>query len=205
MTPRAAAAPCLWLARVPRLDAMLRGVVALALVSALAAPAVSAPVFHGQLRVVRAGRGQINLETGRAAFKVRGWQFLPSGDSNGIDPATEPVTIGIADEKFLIPAGRLKASKNGRRFRYTARTDRGVQKLRLVRKKDGTIKVTLKVAGVDLSTLLISDPPVCLSFAVIVGDDDGFSGVSFDRPRPFPSKLLTLPGFCNQTDDWPWL
>jgi hypothetical protein len=184
---------------------MMRSVVALALAGALTTPASAEPVFHGDLVVVRAGRGQINLETGQAAFKIRGWEFRPSEDSNGMDPASEPITIGIADEKFLIPAGQLRASKNVRRLRYKAQTNRGVQLLKITKIPSGTLKVTLKVAGVDLSTLLITDPPACLSFAVIVGDDDGFSGVSFDRPKPFPSKLLTLPGFCQEVTDWPWL
>ena len=188
-----------------RVSVMIRTAGALALACALVAPAFAAPIYHGQLRVVRAGRGQINLDTGQAGFKVRAWEFLPSDDSNGMDPAAEPITIGIADEKFLIPAGQLRASKNGKRYRYKSQTERGVQLLKIARTSAGTLKVTLKMAGVDLSTLVITDPPVCLSFAVIVGDDDGFSGVSFDRPKPFPSKLLTLPGFCNEVSDWPWL
>jgi hypothetical protein len=167
--------------------------------------AAQEPIYHGQLRVTRAGRGTIDLDTGRASFRVRSWELLPSDDTNGIDPASEPVVIGVADEKFLIPVGQLKASRNGRRFRFRDATDRGIQLLTLIRTASNTWRMKLKIAGVDLSTLVISDPPVCLSFAVIIGDDDGFTGVSFDRPRPFPSKLLTLPGFCTDPGDWPWL
>ena len=57
---------------------------------------------------------------------------------------------------------------------------------------------------VDGQRRIIGDPPLCLPFAVIIGDDDGFSGVSFDRPKPYPSRLLTIPGFCKDTTEWPW-
>ena len=183
---------------------MARLLVALAVVCALAG-SVAAQVAHfGKIRVSRAGRGRIDLTSGQATFWFRGWELLPAGDSDGIDPANEPVTIAVAEERFIIPVGQLKTSRNGRRFRYKTRTDRGVESLTLVRTPTGSFTVSLKVAGVDLSTLVVSDPPVCLSFAIIIGDDDGFSGVTFDRPKPFPSKLLTLPGFCTDNTDWPW-
>jgi hypothetical protein len=184
---------------------MVRGLAVLILACGFALPADASPVQHfGQLRVARAGRGQINLDSGQASFLIRGWELLPAADSNGIDPATEVVIVAIAEEQFLIPAGQMKASRKGKRFVYKSKTDRGIQLLKLARTPAGTIKVTLKIAGVDLSTLVISDPPICLSMAIIIGDDDGFSGVSFDRPRPFPSRLLTIPGFCTSNTEWPW-
>jgi hypothetical protein len=64
--------------------------------------------------------------------------------------------------------------------------------------------VIFKIVGADLSGLIIGDPPLCLPFAVIIGNDDGFSGVSFDRPKPYPSRLLTIPGFCTSETEWPW-
>ena len=187
-----------------RLQEMLRSLAALALGVALTAPAQAVQINAGQLRVVRAGRGQINLDSGQASFKVVGWEIIPPSNSNGIDPGTEPVTIAIGDqERFLIPAGEMKVLHKGKRFLYKAKSDRGVQLLKLAWTPAGTLKMTLKIAGVDLSPLVIADPPICLSMAVIIGDDDGFSGVSFDRPKPFPSKLLTIPGFCTP-QDWPW-
>jgi hypothetical protein len=183
----------------------MRSLVALFLACVLAAPVAAAPVKHfGQLRVTRAGRGQINPDSGQASFLVRGWELLPAADSDGIDPGTELVVIAIAEEQFLIPAGQMKTSRNSKRFVYKSKADRGVQLLKLTRTSAGTIKVTLKVAGVDLSSLLFTDPPLCLSMALVIGDDDGFSGVSFDRPRPFPSRLLTIPGFCTSNTQWPW-
>ncbi len=183
---------------------MLRSLVALVLGVVLAAPAHAVQINPGQLVVVRAGRGLINLDSGQASFKVVGWEIIPPSNSNGIDPGTEPVTIAIGDqERFLIPAGQMKVLRKGKRFLYKAKSDRGVQLLKLAWTKAGTMKMTLKIAGVDLSPLVIADPPICLSMAVIIGDDDGFSGVSFDRPKPFPSRLLTIPGFCTP-QDWPW-
>jgi hypothetical protein len=161
-------------------------------------------INNGQLRVTRAAKGKIDLDTGQASFKIRGWEVLLDDDTDGVDPANEPLTIGLSEERFLIPAGKLQASRNGRRYRYKANVDRGVQSLTLVMTPGGPIRVTMKLAGVDLSSLLIADPPLCLPFAVIIGNDDGFSGVSFDRPKPFPSKLLTIPGFCVDVADWPW-
>lgn len=185
--------------------AMIRLLVtSVALTFALAEPVPAQQLAHGKLVVTRAGKGRIDLASGQAAFWFQGWELLPGADSNGIDPAAEPFAIGIAEEKFIIPAGQLKASRSGKHFRYTAHTDRGVERVSLARTPTGSFKVSLRIAGVDLSTLVVSDPPLCLSFAVIVGDDDGFSGVTFDRPKPFPSKLLTLPGFCTSNPDWPW-
>jgi hypothetical protein len=183
---------------------MLRAVVALLLGVVVAMPAHAVQINAGQLRVVRAGRGQINLDSGQASFRVVGWEIIPSSTSNGIDPGTEPLTIAIGDqERFLIPPGEMKVLRKGKRFLYKAKTDRGVQLLKLAWTPAGTLKMTLKIAGVDLSPLVNAEPPICLSMAVIIGDDDGFAGVSFDRPKPFPSRLLTIPGFCTP-QDWPW-
>lgn len=179
---------------------------ALALACVLDTSAWAQELTHGKLRVVRAAKGQINLTSGQASFKIRNWEVILDDESDGVDPANEPLTIGIAEERFLIPAGELRASRNGKRFRYKTVTDRGVQQLKLVRLSQDTLRINVKLAGVDLSSLTsgLIDPPVCLPFAIIIGNDDGFSGVSFDRPKPFPSKLLTIPGFCTDNTEWPW-
>ncbi len=182
------------------------------LVLATIAYAVGAPslargqsLTHGQLSIPRAARGTIDLDSGNATFKVKNWGLVLDQASNGVNPADEAFTIGIAEERFLIPAGQLKASKNGKRFRYLDKSvDRGIQQLKIVVTPAGAIKVSFKVVGADLSGLIIGDPPLCLPFAVIIGDDDGFSGVSFDRPKPYPSRLLTIPGSCKDTTEWPW-
>lgn len=182
---------------------MGRVLAALVLMAASAAHAQT-QIDAGQLRINRAGRGTINLDSGQASFKVVGWEIVPPSDTKGMDPATQPVTIAIGDgERFLIPSGTIKVLAKGKRYLYKAKTDRGVQLLKLAWTPAKTLKMTLKIAGVDLSQVVIADPPVCVSMAVIIGDEDGFSGVSFDRPKPFPSRLLTIPGFCTP-QDWPW-
>ena len=47
--------------------------------------------------------------------------------------------------------------------------------------------------------------PVCNPMAVIVGDDDGFSGVEFDRPGGFSSSRVKIDGTCTPAGGWPWL
>ncbi len=186
-----------------RLGAMVRVLVALVLAAAAAAHAQT-QIDAGQLRINRAGRGTINLDSGQASFKVVDWEIIPPSDTKGMDPVNQPVTIAIGDgERFLIPTGTIKARAKGKRFVYKAKTERGVQLLKLAWTPAKTLKMTLKIAGVDLSPVVIGDPPVCLPMAVVIGDEDGFSGVSFDRPKPFPSRLLTIPGFCTP-QDWPW-
>jgi hypothetical protein len=58
--------------------------------------------------------------------------------------------------------------------------------------------------GIDLSELMLS-LPVCNPMAVIVGDDDGFSGVEFDRPGGFSSSRVKIDGTCTPAGGWPWL
>jgi len=160
----------------------------LAMACAVVAPsfARAQSLAHGQLSIARAARGTIDLDSGNATFKVKNWGLVLADDSNGVKPADEPFTIAIGDsERILLPAGKLKASKNGKRFRYRDQSiTRGIQQLNLVMTQGGPIKVSFKVVGIDMSGLLIGDPPLCLAFAIILGDDDGFSGVSFDRPKP---------------------
>jgi hypothetical protein len=179
---------------------------ALAMACALVAPSLARgqSLKHGKLSVARAARGTIDLDSGNASFKVKNWALVLAADSNGVNPTDEPFQIAIGDERILLPAGELRASKNDKRFRYTSRDDRGFQQVKLVRMPEGTIRVSFKLVGVNLSGLIIGDPPLCLPFAVIIGDDDGFSGVSFDRPNPYPSRRLTIPGSCQDTTEWPW-
>ncbi|HXJ32682.1 MAG TPA: hypothetical protein VMS22_01465 [Candidatus Eisenbacteria bacterium] len=184
--------------------------VAIAVASVLigAAPqrASAQPVNHGRL-VIRPGKGRVDPNTGSAMLSVRRWDFTLSPTTDGISPATEPVIIAIAEETFRIPAGMLKESKSGKRFSYKSRTDRGVRSFRLILNQDGTYRVRFALAGVDFSRLLLLDRPVieCMPFAVIVGNDDGFSGVKVELLKPAPSARLTIPGFCTDVPGWPWV
>jgi hypothetical protein len=161
--------------------------------------------YHGYLTIRRAG-GTIDPTTGISTLNVRRWSFLLTPNSNGIQPDQEPVkvTMGVADT-FVLPAGSLKASKNGRKFSYKDKSiTRGIRMIRIWRGKDPNLwQVRFQVVGLDLSQLTINFPD-CLAMAVIVGDDDGFSGVEFDRVGGFSGKGVRVTGFCA-AEDWPWV
>jgi hypothetical protein len=179
----------------------------LAMAGAFAAPSLARgqSLAHGQLSIPRAARGTIDPDNGNASFAVKNWAVVLASNSNGVSPADEAFSVDIAEERFLLPAGQLKASKNGKRFRYHDKTvDRGIQDLKLVMTAGGPIRVSFKIVGADMSGLIITDGELCLPFAIVIGDDDGFSGVKFDRPNPYPSRLLKILGRCDETTEWPW-
>jgi len=55
---------------------------------------------------------------------------------------------------------------------------------------------------VDLSQLVLSNP-VCQPLAVIVGDDDGFTGADL-MTRPAFSRHVAVPRACS-VNTWPWI
>jgi hypothetical protein len=192
----------------------MRFVAPLLVAAAVASGPVAAqlrPVFHGVLSV-KGGGGRLDQTAGIGSLTVKNWVFTLSLDSDGIAPATESIVIGIGEnDQLVIPAGQVKASRNGKRFTYRNRgIPRGVRSFamkRLEKAPDGTMRyaVTLSVVGADLSKLVTSSP-TCVPLAVIVGDDDGFSGVDIERPRILTggSRLRVL-GACTDVGDWPWL
>jgi len=180
-------------------------------VTAGSAAAQLRPVFHGVLSV-KGGSGSIDHGAGIGALRVKRWVFTLSLDSDGISPATEPIVIGVGEnDQLVIPAGQVKMSRNGKRFTYRSPgIPRGVRSLTMKRLKDapdGTRRyaTALSVVGADLSKLVTSSP-TCVPLAIIVGDDDGFSGVDIERPRILTggSRLRVL-GPCSDVGDWPWL
>ena len=90
-------------------------------------------------------------------------------------------------------------------YRAKAKTagPRAIMYFRLTPQVDGTYVVRFKIRGLDLSRLLVEDP-VCTPFAVIIGDDDGFSGVAITSPS-FQSPRVAIPSDCDIGDDWPWI
>src|SRR5262249_2850421 len=159
------------------------GALALALAGA-ASTLGQTPAYHGQL-MVKPARGTIDLNSGSASFAVHGWELQPASNSPGdIDPATQPVLIAVGSEtSFVLPAGPLPASGNHRGFPYRAKAPRGIARMVLAHLGNGDWRVSFQILGIDLSPLLVNDPPVCLPMAVIIGDNDGFSGISFNRPK----------------------
>jgi hypothetical protein len=142
-----------------------------------------------------------------ATLKAHDWRFLPVYPSpDGVYPDQEPIVIALAENSFYLPAGAVKASRHGTRFRYRAprnASTRGIRSLRLLERRDGTYLLSFTLAGVDLSQLTIADR-ACVPMAFIVGDDDGFNGARLRRPS-FTSRALFVPGSCNETADWPWI
>jgi hypothetical protein len=163
------------------------------------------PVFHGLLEILPAG-GTLDPETGSSTVKVRRWRFIATQDSNGLFPTTEAVVIALGDNTFTIPAGMVKASRNGRVFKFRAAPDadpRFPARFRLKQRTDGTWAVRFTLRGVNLASLVVTYP-ICLPMAVLVGDDDGFSGVELTR-KSFGSRRLLIEKECDIGEDWPWL
>ena len=169
------------------------------------------PVFHGVLSV-RCGAGSLDETAGIGSLRVKHWVLSLARDSDGIAPGEEPIVIGVGEnDQLVIPAGRVRTSRNGKRFTYrNPGIPRGVRSLtmkRLKNARDGTVRyrVSLALVGADLSRL-VTDSPSCIPLAVIVGDDDGFSGVDIERPGILVGrKKLHVIGACSDVDDWPWL
>jgi hypothetical protein len=180
----------------------------LASASAYAQPSTGvSAVYHGSI-VVKPSRGRLDRENGNAKLKVGPWPFKLSTGSNGIFPDQEAILIDIGDDPgFYLPAGTLRPIRKGRSFVYRAKRKtagpRSVMSFRLDTQPDGTYIVRFKLRGLDLSRLLVEDP-VCSPFAVIIGDDDGFSGVAITSPS-FQSPRVAIPSDCDIGDAWPWI
>lgn len=163
------------------------------------------PVYHGLL-TIRPAKGRIDPVSGESSLTVRRWDFLIDPASDGMDPATQSVQIAIGEtDRFTIPVGAIKVSKNGRVYAFRDKSvRRGVRSLRLQQTKSGIWRVRFQVVGVELSRLTL-EYPFCQPLALIVGDDDGFSGIELDRPGGFSGKRVRVNGFCTDLADWPWL
>jgi hypothetical protein len=171
--------------------------------------AQGAPVYHGAL-TIRPARGGIDKSTGIGSLRVNNWDLLLVSDSNGIAPDREPIMIAIGEtERLVIPAGQVRASRNGKKFTFrNPEVPRGVRFFQMRQLKDSggaqaRYRVRFSLVGIDLSGLLI-EFPVCKSLAVIVGDDDGFEGIDLDRPGGFSRSKVRVLGAC-QAQEWPWI
>lgn len=164
-------------------------------------------VYHGDL-VLRPARGRLDRKTGNAMLNAGPWPFRLSAGSNGIFPDQEAILIQVAEDPgFYIPAGSLRARRHGRAYIYRAKRreagPRSVLFFRVNVKTDGTYVVRFRIRGLDLSQLRVEDP-ICAPLAVIIGDDDGFSGAAITSPS-FRSPRVTIPSSCDIGDDWPWV
>ena len=181
--------------------------VALTLAAATARAQISTgatPVYHGTLKIVRPAVGTLDKSTGIGTLRVRGWRWKLKEGSNGIFPTREPLVVALGEDSFRLDAGSLTPSRNRKVFRYSAPHPgpRAFRSFRIARRAGGSYLVSFTLIGLDLSQLVMYNP-VCENLAVIVGDDDGFTGVAL-KTRPAFSPHVAIPHPCKPPA-WPWL
>jgi hypothetical protein len=172
----------------------------------------ASPIFHGVLGITPAV-GKINLgekSPGIGNIKIKRWDLVLRPDSNGVSPTTEQIIIAIGDsERLVVQAGTVKSSRNGKRFTFNdSKTTRGVRSLKIVQYTKGCIglacyKVSFSLVAIDFSSLVL-ESPVCTPTAIIIGDDDGFSGVLLTRPG-LVGTTIRVQSACSDVNNWPWL
>ena len=182
-------------------------------------PPGGSPVFHGVLEVLPAA-GTIDRATGDAVLRLHRWRLLlrPPSDglpgSNGIYPDKERVLIAVGsggENDLYLPPGSLKAHRRGKVFTYRAPrgTVRGIKKIRIATvsadlTRGAIYRVDATMVGVILSDLLFKTRPDCMPIAVIVGDDDGFSGIQLSE-KNLDARRISVASSCSPGADWPWL
>ena len=67
---------------------------------------------------------------------------------------------------------------------------------------DRSYRVRFTLTGVDFSRSLFELEGVCMSVAVIIGDDDGFTGISVTRKNE-RTRTVRIPDDCTP-QAWPW-
>ena len=73
----------------------------------------------------------------------------------------------------------------------------GTHELSLAGLAPGTYELLCSVPGHDSAGMT--------GRLVIVGDDDGFSGVELDRPGGFKGSRVRVLGSCTDVGEWPWI
>jgi hypothetical protein len=176
-------------------------------------PPGGSPVFHGVLEVLPAS-GTINRATGDAVLRLHRWRLLLEPQSNGIFPDRERVVIAVGNgglNTFFLPPGSLVSRRHGKVFTYRAPrgTVQGIKSIRIVAVSTDLLagaiyRVDATMVGVILSDLLFTTRPDCMPLAVIVGDDDGFSGIQLAEKNPGGPRIRVA-NACSPGADWPWL
>src|SRR5262245_22255564 len=152
-----------------------------ALLATAAAASAQIPLYHGQALDVRSSVGTMDPDSGMAVVKVRGWRLRLAANTNGIFPDREPILIQVGETPYRLEAGAMKVSRNGKVFTYRGPRSAPAPAVRLLRlklRRDRWYGIDLTLTGVNLERLIV-EAPICLPTAIIIGDDDGFSGVSF--------------------------
>jgi hypothetical protein len=169
-------------------------IVLLALAAAQPASALDAQ-FISNL-AVRPASGKLDITSGLMGLEIHRWRWVPAAGSDGIDPASEAITLMVGTDTILLPAGAVAESRPGRYSHRDRSATRGFTRLRMKRGADGAWIVSLRVAGMD-ETPLVNQVTVCVPFAMVIGNDAGVSGVDLDRPRGVDSPRVKLRGFCQ--------
>jgi hypothetical protein len=179
-----------------RIRLPLAALVALAFAYPGAAPGTDGS-FDASI-AVRPAKGKLDESRGVGSLKVRRWRFRPRSTSDGLAPAQEPVVVSVGDRtQFVLPAGALVASKNGKRFRYKNEgATQGITSFKLKQRRDGAYDVWFTLEGVVMDQLLVQYP-FCDTFSLELGNDEAFSGIDFDRPRGDRSPRIKVRGFCE--------
>lgn len=179
---------------------------ALALVPVTARAQVARPVHHGCLYVRFAG-GPFDRASGEAMLRVPGWRFTRAADSNGLSPDREQLVIALGENEYTLDAGALHASRSGKSFSYHAAKGTpppAIKRLRVKLRKDGTYATRFTLSGLALEQLINADG-LCLPMALIIGDDDFFSGVRLIRLGSLArSKRFAIASSCTPSS-WPML
>ena len=191
---------------VPMAKRLLAALALAALLPVAARAQVAEPVHHGCLFVRFAG-GPFDPRTGVATLKVPGWRFTSAPGSDGIFPATEPILVFLAENDYSLDPGALHASRSGKVFSYRApkgTAPPAIKRLRIKQKKDGSFTARFQLTGLVLEQIINADG-LCLPMALIVGDDDFFSGVRLIRPGSLETvKRFEVQSSCVP-NDWPML
>jgi hypothetical protein len=102
----------------------------------------------------------------------------------------------VGSDAFVLQADALVSSRRGRRLSYRDdATTRGIARLRMNRRRDGSWMLSFRLVGVDLLRL-VTTYPLCEVLAVAIGNDEGVSGIDLDRPRGAASDRIKVRGTC---------
>ena len=164
------------------------GFMALGLVvGLLPPPAVATDGSFSASLSIRPGKGKLDETTQKGWLKIRNWKLRVETGSDGVDPATDAITLSIGSgaktTAYVVPVGAMEPSKNGRKFRYRSEAAEDIQSLTMKRRKDGTWKLTMKVTGIIMERLSVQTS-VCEFLSLEVGNDEAFIGINMRRPKP---------------------
>lgn len=119
------------------------------------------------------GLRQIKILTrGRLAgnFQVNGRFELDVAGGDGIDPASEDVTLSFAGSEWIIPSGSFEARGNGRLHRFDGTINGTTLQVRIIRTGHGSKRYDFDVLGGNGA---FQDPANLVEVCVTIGDDFG--------------------------------